>query len=118
MPPQLGISSRAMHTIDYSQQSSYSGKNRETIVVDVQSGSSFIDANASYFQFQVKPSAGGYTFASGSVANIFSRICVRSKSGKEITRLESANLITTFFERWMYIYIPVNGYLPLVELKA
>ena len=71
MPPQLGISSRAMHTIDYSQQSSYSGKNRETIVVDVQSGSSFIDANASYFRFQVQPSAGGYTFASGSAANIF-----------------------------------------------
>ena len=100
MPPQLGIASRATHTIDYSQQSSY--KNGETIVVDVQSGTSFVDPQSSYFRFEVKPVASGYGFASGSSANIFSRITVRSKTGKEITRLESANVITKFLERWSY----------------
>ena len=100
MPPQLGIASRATHTIDYSQQSSY--KNGDTIVVDVQSGTSFIDPQSNCFRFEVKPSDDGYGFASNSAANIFSRICVRSKSGKEITRLENANVITKFLERWSY----------------
>jgi len=101
LPPSLGIASVATHVVDFSQQSSYSGTNRETVIVDVQTAN-FVDASASYFKFEVKPNDAGFGFASGSCANIFARVCVRSKQGKEICRLESAGLITKFFERWNY----------------
>lgn len=101
LPPSLGIASVATHVVDFSQQSSYSGTNRETVIVDVQTAN-FVDASASYFKFEVKPEQAGFSFASGSCANIFSRVCVRSKQGKEIARLEGAGLLTKFFERWNY----------------
>ena len=54
----------------------------------------FVDPAASYLRLIVKPSANNtHGFGSGSVANIFSRVVVRTATGKELSRVEDARLI-------------------------
>jgi hypothetical protein len=91
LPPQISIASKTTHVINYSQQSNYNGGN--TVIFDIQTGSAFVDPMASYFRFVVKPSASGFGFGSGSVCNIFNRCVVRTATGKELSRVEDANLL-------------------------
>lgn len=98
LPPQISIASKCTHVINYSQQSSYtsgSSNSSNTIVFDIQTGSAFVDPQASYFRFVVKPegTTNLHCFGSGSVGNIFSRVVVRTATGKELSRVEDANLI-------------------------
>ena len=72
MPPQISIAQKVTHTIQYSQQASYS--NGQTMVWDLQSGNSFVDAACSYLRFIVSPNDSTHCFGSGSAANLFERI--------------------------------------------
>lgn len=91
LPPQISIASKCTHVINYSQQSAYVGGN--TVIFDIQTGSAFVDPQASYFRFVVRPSDSLHAFGSGSVGNIFSRVVVRTATGKELSRVEDANLL-------------------------
>ena len=93
MPPMIGIASKKHHRIDYFQSSSY--VNGEVMVLDSQTGSDFINPKTSYIKLNVIPTGTG-SFNSGSVANIISRIVVRTRTGKEISRLENANLLIKY----------------------
>lgn len=92
LPPQISIASKCTHVINYPQQASYNNGN--TMIFDCQTGSQFVDPSASYLRFVVKPSANNtHGFGSGSCANLFSRVVVRTNTGKELSRVEDARLI-------------------------
>lgn len=99
MPPQISIAQKVTHTIMYSQQSQYN--NGQTVVFDMQSGNSFVDATCSYLRFVVTPSAGTHSFGSGSCQNLFERVVVRTRSGRELSRCENLNLLNKFMDRYM-----------------
>lgn len=104
MPPSLGIASSVRHRMEFAQMNSYTvGSNggASPIVFDLQSGSSFIDPAVSYFVFRVSHVANPVSpvpmgFGSGSVANIIQTVTVRSRTGREICRVENFNLITKY----------------------
>jgi hypothetical protein len=98
LPPQLSIASKVTHVIDYAQQSSYSSG--ETVLFDCQTGTQFIDPKESYLLLKIDPNKVGGSFGSGSVLNIFERIVVRTKTGKELSRVESANLLNRVMDRY------------------
>jgi hypothetical protein len=93
MPPALGITNRRNHRTDYFQQASYA--NGEVMVLDSQVGTDFVDPKNSYIKMRIVPSAD-CVFASGSVANVINRVLVRTRTGKEICRVENSNLLTKF----------------------
>jgi len=91
LPPQLGIATSRKHVVMFPQQASYTGAS--TVIIDSQTGSTYVDPFNSYFVFKVKMTVTGgggfYSWGSGSVANVIDRIIVRSRSGKELSRVES-----------------------------
>jgi len=99
MPPQISIAQKVTHTIQYSQQANYS--NGQTMVWDLQSGNSFVDAACSYLRFIVKPNDSTHCFGSGSAANLFERIVIRTRTGRELSRVENSNLLSKFMDRYM-----------------
>jgi hypothetical protein len=98
MPPALGIAQRRNHRTDYFQNASY--KSGEVMVLDCQLGSDFCNPKNSYIKINVKTEGGNGGWGSGSVANIINRVLVKTRSGKEWCRLENANLITKFLQRY------------------
>jgi hypothetical protein len=88
LPPQLGIATSRKHVVMFPQQASYTGAS--TIIIDSQTGSTYVDPFNSYFVFKVKLTGNvSMSWGSGSVANLIDRIIVRSRSGKELSRVES-----------------------------
>lgn len=105
MPPSLGIASSARHRMEFAQMNSYTvGSNggASTVVFDLQSGSSFIDPAVSYFVFNVSHVSDDTKilmgFGSGSVANLIQTVTVRSRTGREICRVENFNLLTKYVD--------------------
>jgi hypothetical protein len=103
MPPSLGIASSARHRMEFAQMNSYSvGSNggASTVVFDLQSGSSFIDPAVSYFVFNVSHTSAGVAmgFGSGSVANLIQTVTVRSRTGREVCRVENFNLLVKYVD--------------------
>lgn len=105
MPPSLGIASSARHRMEFAQMNSYTvGSNggASTMVFDLQSGSSFIDPAVSYFVFNVSHTSDDTKvlmgFGSGSVANLIQTVTVRSRTGREICRVENFNLLTKYVD--------------------
>jgi len=93
MPPAIGITQRRNRRIDYFQQNNYI--DGETMVLDSQLGSDFCDPKNSYLRFIVAPNANG-GFNSGSAANVINRAVIRSRQGKELTRMENCNLLVKY----------------------
>lgn len=101
MPPALGISARKNHREDFFQQSTY-GPN-ETMVLDCQTGSDFVDGHKSYLRFEVGCVGAPGSFGNnGSAANLFGRIVIRTRSGREVCRVEVANLLTCFRQHYSH----------------
>jgi hypothetical protein len=97
LPPQLGIATSRKHVVMFPQQASYTGAS--TIIIDSQTGSTYVDPFNSYFVFKVNMTITGpavWSWGSGSVANLIDRIIVRSRSGKELSRVESFPLWAKF----------------------
>ena len=99
LPPSLSIATKRVLRNDFFQQNSYASGG-EIMVLDCQSGNMFVDPHRSFLRFDVKTLGAQGAFGAGSGANLFSRIIVRTRSGAEITRLETANLITIFKNRY------------------
>ena len=101
MMPQIGICSARTHTVGFAQQSLYT--NGETMTWDSQTGAFYIDPVGCYLKFFVSyvsddadDTKGLKCFGSGSACNLFSRIVVRTRSGKEVTRVENLNLLSKY----------------------
>ena len=65
------------------------------MVLDSQVGTDFVDPKNSYLKMRVSPNVDS-KFISGSVANVINRVLVRTRTGKEICRVENANLLAKF----------------------
>lgn len=110
MLPLLGICSARTHTIGFPQQSLYA--NGETMSWDSQTGAFFVDPKGCYLKFTVTHTLDNKApdaksdkgFGSGSACNLFSRIVVRTRSGKELTRVENLNLLTKFQQTYSQSY--------------
>lgn len=98
LPPQLSIASKITHVIDYAQQQQYN--NGETMLFDCQTGTQFIDPAASYLRLRVRPNVGASGFGSGSVKNLIERVVIRTKTGKELSRVENCNLLSRVLDRY------------------
>ena len=99
MTPALGIAARRNHRIDFAQQAQYAPS--ETIVYDCQTGSDFVGGKNSYLKLKVsKVGAGTAELGSGSICNIINRVVVRSRTGKELTRVENFNLLCKDIQVW------------------
>ena len=96
MPASLGIVSRRNHRQDFFQQSKYNAG--ETMVLDCQTGSDFVDTTNSWLVFKLSAVGASGDLASGSCANVLNRILIKTRTGKEWTRLENANLIIKFLQ--------------------
>jgi hypothetical protein len=72
------------------------------------SGSAFVDPADSYLRFklQVQNNAGagvgGFCLGSGSATNVLQRITIFSKTGKELSRVEDANVLNCFMNRYKH----------------
>jgi hypothetical protein len=96
MPASLGIVSRRNHRQDFFQQSSYNAG--ETMVLDCQTGSDFVDTTNSWLVFSLSAVTNPGDLASGSVANVLNRILIKTRTGKEWSRVENANLLIKFLQ--------------------
>ena len=98
MSPALGIAARRNHRIDFAQQAQYAPS--ETIVYDCQTGSDFVGGKNGYLKLKVVAVGGPGDLGSGSICNIINRIVVRSRTGKELTRVENFNLLCKNIQVW------------------
>lgn len=96
MPASLGIVSRRNHRQDFFQQSTYNAG--ETMVLDCQTGSDFVDTTNSWLVFSLSAVGNPGDLASGSVANVLNRILIKTRTGKEWSRVENANLLIKFLQ--------------------
>lgn len=96
MPPALGIVSRRNFRQDYFQRSDYTAGS--TMILDCQTGSDFVDSTNSYLVFKLNTEGGSGSLASGSAFNIANRVLVKTRTGREWSRVENSNLITKYMQ--------------------
>lgn len=98
-PPSLSVAKDRKYVSNFPQSRSYA--NGQTIVWNVNTGSQFLHGKSSYMKFEVKtPGATIGDWGTGSAANIFDSIRVKSRNGVEICRLQGANLWTHVHQRY------------------
>ena len=98
-PPSLSVATTRRLVSGYPQQRSYS--NGETLVFSFPTGSQFVDMANSFLRIKLNTTAaskGG--LGRGSIANVFSEVRVKSRSGTEISRLQGFNVFTHAKDRW------------------
>lgn len=81
---------------------SASGASGETAICDINSGVSFVDCANSYlgFNLTLTTTAPSWTFGEGSCMNIIQSVVIRTRSGTEVSRLDSANLWSVYDIRY------------------
>jgi len=97
-PSHLSIQVRRHRTQSFFQRSVYPP--RDTMVIDSQTGSSFVSGCDSYLTFNFKPVGGDGNWGSGSVLNLFSTIRVKTRGGQEINRIENFNVLMAKHPKW------------------
>lgn len=98
-PPSLSVAKDRKYVSNFPQSRSYA--NGQTIVFNVNTGSQFLHGKSSYLSFEVKtPALTIGDWGTGSAANLFDSIRVKSRNGVEISRLEGANLWTHVHQRY------------------
>lgn len=114
MPPALGIVSRRNYREDYFQRSSYNAGS--TMILDCQTGSDFVDSTNSYLVFRLSTSGVPASLASGSAFNIANRVLIKTRTGREWSRVENSNLISKYMqlydceEDWLRTMGQAQGY--------
>jgi hypothetical protein len=96
MPPALGIVSRRNYREDYFQRSEYNAGS--TMILDCQTGSDFVDSTNSYLVFNLTTLGVEASLASGSAFNIANRVLIKTRTGREWSRVENSNLITKYMQ--------------------
>lgn len=93
-PKALSLAVNRTYNRQYFQRSDY--KNGETSIIDLNSGSDYIDVANSYLTFSVLLTASSgapeCNFGSGSAMNLIRQVTLRSRSGTELDRVERANI--------------------------
>jgi len=109
MAQKLSIATQRHQTTGFPQQSSYTAG--RTIILDVQSGNSFINGKQSYMTLKVQGVGAPSTFGDSGVGNLFERVVLRARSGQELSRLDTANLCISMkqYQHYDEQYISTTG---------
>lgn len=97
-PKNLSLAVNRTFHRQYFQRDEY--KAGQTMTIDVNSGTSFVNPANSYIIFKVAVDTGTANFGSGSAANIFKEITIRTRSGTELDRVERLNLYRKITDRY------------------
>jgi hypothetical protein len=89
-PSSLSLAVNRTFHRQYFQRSSYEAS--QTAICDINSGTSYCNADNSYLTFTVRTKAGEANLASAGGMAFIREIKLRSRSGTEIDRVERANL--------------------------
>ena len=106
MPQPLSVCINRTFKKEYSQRQTYS--ETDTIVFDINSGSSYIDPKTCMLSFSLFVSATGvdpgdkYTFGTGLASNLIKEIRILSKNGCEIDRTQNANALAKILKDYTY----------------
>ena len=98
-PKALSLATNRNLQKSFFQRSQYDGSRSTTMIVDINSGTSFVNCANSYLALSIKlKGAVGATgsFGSGSAMNVINTVRVKSRSGVELSRVQSANRWSLF----------------------
>jgi len=97
-PPQLSVSSRRHRVTNYFQRNTYSPS--ETMVLDSQTGSTFVYGPDSYLTFSLLTAGANSSFGSGSCLNLINTVRVKTRGGQELNRIENFNVLASKHAKW------------------
>ena len=97
-PPQLSVSSRRHRVTNYFQRNTYNPS--ETMVLDSQTGSTFVYGPDSYLTFSIEVFGTAGAFGSGSCLNLINTVRVKTRGGQELNRIENFNVLATKHAKW------------------
>jgi len=97
-PPQLSVSSRRHRVTNYFQRNTYNPS--ETMVLDSQTGSTFVYGPDSYLTFSIQSVGADANFGSGSCLNLINTVRVKTRGGQELNRIENFNVLATKHAKW------------------
>jgi len=97
-PPQLSVSSRRHRVTNYFQRNTYNPS--ETMVLDSQTGSTFVYGPDSYLTFSVLTAGADSSFGSGSCLNLINTVRVKTRGGQELNRIENFNVLSSKHAKW------------------
>jgi hypothetical protein len=97
-PPQLSVSSRRHRVTNYFQRNVYNPS--ETMVLDSQTGSTFVYGPDSYLTFSIQSVGADANFGSGSCLNLINTVRVKTRGGQELNRIENFNVLATKHAKW------------------
>ena len=108
MPQPLSVCVNRTFKKEYAQRQSY--KPGETIVFDINSGSSYIDPSSCMLSFDLRVDAAvnrgddgnHYDFGTGAATNIIREIRLLSKNGCEVDRTQSSNVLSKILMDYTY----------------
>lgn len=108
MPQPLSVCVNRTFKKEYAQRQSY--KPGETIVFDINSGSSYIDPSSCMLSFDIRVDAAvnrgdadnRYDFGTGAATNIIREIRLLSKNGCEVDRTQSSNVLSKILMDYTY----------------
>ena len=97
-PPQLSVSSRRHRVTNYFQRNTYNPS--ETMVLDSQTGSTFVYGPDSYLTFSIQSVGADADFGSGSCLNLINTVRVKTRGGQELNRIENFNVLASKHAKW------------------
>jgi hypothetical protein len=91
-PKALSLAVNRTYKKQFFQRNDY--KNGETAIIDLNTGSDYVDPSNSYLKFNIKATGttGSVNWGSGSALNVIRQVTIRSRSGTELDRIERCNL--------------------------
>ncbi len=98
-PKALSLATNRTYEKSFFQRSQYLGDRSTTMVVDINSGTSFVNCGNSYLAISVQLTGieGSFaSFGSGSAMNIVNEVRIKSRSGVELSRVQNANTWSLF----------------------
>ena len=106
LPAEISVATSRTHVVDQFQSQTYAPSQR--MILNSQTGSAFINGRESWLEFTVKglTTAGGIPattdadWGSGSACNVINEVLVKARTGREICRLENANLANKIMDQW------------------
>ena len=92
-PKALSLAVSRTYSNQYFQRNDYLNASKSTTaVIDLNTGTSYINLLNSYLTFRVNAIGGTANFGCGSAMNVINEVRIRSRSGTELDRVELANL--------------------------
>lgn len=105
LPAEISVAKSKTHVVDLFQSQSF--EPGETMILNAQTGSDFISARESWLEFTVKAQtaaggdpAGDVSWGSGSAMNVFELVYIKARNGRELCRLENANVAMKIMTNW------------------